>query len=175
MQELSWGVFDKEWVPKHESGKEGVYWEEFIKEWKEGREMSDQEGEKALLENMDFSLVSICISHDDFVPPPMETMILLAKAMPEVVRLYGVMDPSRKRQLKENEGWVETRGLGERLKRAGTATKADFMGRGLMKFLAVWCVQKAREEGWRSVLVNTSAGAVSFFFRMEKEGRGGGG
>jgi GNAT superfamily N-acetyltransferase len=167
-----WGVFDTEYVYRRpESAATGgaVYWDELWDQLgPDGKLPGDDDdetlGDRKLLEAMDFPLVSFAISHDDTISAPMDLLMEMARAAPDVVKLYVAMDVLRAVQKKEaiEEGrFEETKGrVGWRLKRAGTATRSDYEGRGIMKALNLWVLDYAEKEGFTRVIGNTSNRAV---------------
>ncbi|KAL0257082.1 hypothetical protein SLS55_007892 [Diplodia seriata] len=150
----SFGVFDKEYTFKRpESAATGgrLYWDV-------ERDTADADNldAEAMLDRMDFPLVSIALSYDSINPLDMSRMIPLTRVVPEYgegfARLiaYDPRDPAT---------WKATGPL-QVLFRNSTSTRRDYEGRKLMKVQAHWLMRWAKEMGFRGIQIEAFNDAV---------------
>ncbi|KAK3936424.1 hypothetical protein QBC46DRAFT_31105 [Diplogelasinospora grovesii] len=146
---LSYGIFDKEYVFKRpESAVTGgeLYWDAT------NTEATEQE----LLEQMDFPLVAIALSYDGLNEPKPEELKDFVGCLPLIATLFTQLSA---RDQRDPATW-KAKAAGEVLMRSGTATRADYEGRGLTKTLAHWLMHEAAGMGYRGIQVECAHPAV---------------
>ncbi|KAF2625804.1 hypothetical protein BU25DRAFT_111555 [Macroventuria anomochaeta] len=155
---LSFGVFDTEYVFKHDESKatEGkLYWdisEPSVKE-SQGLEADAQR----LLQQMDFPLVSVALSYDAFNTLDMSKMESLLAALPHFGLVYHILG---ERDPRDPESW-KPKGPNEVLLRNATSTRRDYEGEGTMAGLARWLMREADARGFRGIQIEALADAVT--------------
>ncbi|ORY65439.1 uncharacterized protein BCR38DRAFT_457594 [Pseudomassariella vexata] len=155
---LSLGIFDKEYKFKRpESVATGgkLYWN-----------LNDESADEvALLEQMDFPLVSVAMAYDSSNPLDMARITPLVEIMP----LLGVRNRIlQERDTRDPKSWQAT-GPGQVLFRNATATKAGEEGRGLMKLLAQYMMRKSAAEGFRGIQIQCLHDAVNHVWSQPPE------
>jgi len=147
---LSYGVVDTQYQYKRaESAATGgkLYWD-----------FADTKAAGAtLLEQIDFPLVSIALSYDQFHPLDMPRMMPFIQLLPLFGTLYGALAGGDKRNPAD---WSAT-ATGQVLMRNGSATRVDYEGKGLMKGMAGWLMREAKLKGFRAIQIEGSHEAVS--------------
>lgn len=150
---LSYGVFIKNWTPSRpDSGPNGhLHWD-----------FNDLSGTREdLLNQMDFPLVSIAMSQDGAVSksPPPKGHISWNQVVPhhDSIRLglkYG--DDSWTTRERKGDTYK-----GRVVKRSGTHTRGDHVGKGLAKTLAHHVMRTLAEKGFQHILIHTGSDAVN--------------
>ena len=147
---LSYGVFDSEYQykrPESAATHGKLYWD-----------LSDLEADGAtLLEQMDFPLVSVVLSYDQFHPLDMQRMMPLVHEVPLFGTLYQRLEAADKRTASD---WSAT-AAGQVLMRNGTATRADYEGKGLMTGMSHWLMREAELKGFRGIQIEGVHDAVT--------------
>jgi hypothetical protein len=155
---LSYGIFDKEYQFKRpESVATGgaVYWHELDPDDPD----LEVTGQQRLLDAMDFPLVSFALSHDKTDPFPTEVLDLMAQFIPEY-EYSGILVPTANSS-NENKQTEEEAKKGEVLVRGGTATRRDYVGRGLMKSLCHFVMHDAHARGFKRIEILAAHAASS--------------
>ncbi|KAH8774505.1 hypothetical protein F5883DRAFT_546917 [Diaporthe sp. PMI_573] len=140
---LSLGIFDKEYTFKRpESAATGgaLYWDTD----------DGAAGETALLEQMDFPLVSVALAYDSFYPIDATKLTPLRETMPLLAERNRILAA---RDTRDPETWQAT-GPGQVLFRNSTATRAGEEGKGFMGVLARHMMRKAAAEGFRGIQIH---------------------
>ncbi|PGH05339.1 hypothetical protein GX51_03060 [Blastomyces parvus] len=151
---LSYGVFDTEYKFKNpESAKTGgkLYWQKPTTDAE--REATTQ---ASLLEQMDFPLVSIALSFDDFYPLDMEKMMPLFSISPAFPFILGQINAA---DIKGPD-FGKPSGPGQIIQRNSTATREDYNGMGLMKSLAHWLMRELAGKGYKGIKIEGFSDAV---------------
>ncbi len=120
---MSFGIFDLHYVYKNpESEKVGgkLWWNE--------KQVENMDKEK-LLEQMDFPLVSIVLSFDEWCPVDKEKLVPIQEVLPLSAIENRVIEERDKRDEKD---WKAT-GFKQVLMRNSTSTRADYEGQGKIK------------------------------------------
>ena len=147
---LSYGVFDTQYQykrPESAATNGKVYWD-----------VNGPATDAAtLLEQMDFPLVSIALSYDQFHPLDMAQMAPLITALPLFGTVYGTLAAADNR---EPTDWHAT-AAGQVLMRNGTSTRADYEGQGIMKKMAHWLMREAKLKGYRNIQIECGHDAVT--------------
>jgi len=157
--DLSFGVFDTEYVYKREESKatQGkLYW----------NVEDESAGEERLLEEMDFPLVSIAMSYDQFNPLDMQRLAPLIETLPAFGLIYGILGA---RDPRTPESWHAT-GPRQNLMRNATATRTDHAGYGLMGKLARWLMKEAKVRGFKGIQIECVHDAVTKVWLHPPEG-----
>ncbi|KAB5559606.1 hypothetical protein GE09DRAFT_1113579 [Coniochaeta sp. 2T2.1] len=139
----SFGVFDTEFRYKREqSAQKGgeLYWDD--------RDLDVTELQ--LLEQMDFALVSVAMAYDPIDPFDHTKLGPLMAAYPVLGHIAVINDARDSRPEKERL----PKGPGERLFRAGTATRVEYEGHGLAKGLAHFLMHHVAQLGFKGVQVD---------------------
>ena len=147
---MSFGIFDTQYEYKRpESASVGgkLYWDENDLD-------SDSE---ALLQQMDFPLVSVATAYDGSQPLDMSRMMPMIEVIPLFATLYQALESLDKR---DPATW-KAQGPGEVLMRNGTSTRADYEGRGLTRKLANWQMREAAALGYRGIQIECVHDAVT--------------
>ena len=147
---MSFGLFDTQYQCKRpESVSTGgkLYWDE---------NDLDSDG-AALLQQMDFPLVSIALGYDGSKPLDMPRLAPLMEVLPVFGPFFGILESLDKR---DPATW-KAQGPREVLMRSGTATRADYEGRGLAKKLAYWLMREAAGQGYRGIQIEAAHDAVT--------------
>ena len=147
---MSFGIFDTQYQYKWpESASTGgkLYWDQ---------NDLDSDG-AALLQQMDFPLVSIALGYDGSQPLDMPQLAPMMETLPLFGPFFSVLESLDKR---DPATWKE-QGPGEVLMRSGTATRADYEGRGLAKKLAHWLMREAAGQGYRGIQIEPAHDAVT--------------
>ncbi|KAF2842052.1 hypothetical protein M501DRAFT_1013420 [Patellaria atrata CBS 101060] len=149
---MSFGVFDKQYVYKHpESASVGgaLYWDE------DDLEHHDVDGH-FLLREMDFPLVAFALSCDGAQPLDPERLRPLCDQMPLIETVSSNLESHIAPNAKE---WQPI-GPKDILMRAGTCTRQDYAGQGLMTMLSRFVMREAAAEGYRAIQIKTTSDAV---------------
>ncbi|EER36861.1 conserved hypothetical protein [Histoplasma capsulatum H143] len=152
---LSYGIFDTEYKFKDPgSAKTGgkLYWEQPTTDIE--KEATTQQ---SLLDQMDFPLVSIALSFDPFNPFEMEKMMSLFALAPEFAFINAQIN---ERDTRDPAMLEDPSAPGQILRRNSTATRADYMGLGLMKMLSHHLMNEAAGKGFREIKIETFSDAV---------------
>ena len=146
---LCYGVFDVNYTYKRaESAATGgaLYWDDRGKHT-DGR---------TLLAGMDFPLVSIADSYDQFAPIDFSQLQPLVEAIPVFADVFRALSTHDKRA----PDWRATT-AGQVLVRCGTSTRHDYEGQDIMKSTAHWLMREAALRGYRGVQIECVHDAVS--------------
>lgn len=146
---MSFGIFDKEYKFKRpESAATGgkLYWDESNK---------DATGDE-LLEQMDFSLVTVALAYDGFNHLDMQKLAPVVALLPLFGTMYGVL---AERDTRDPASW-EVKGPGEVLMRNATSSRRDYEGQRLMGKLARFLMREAAAKGYRLINIETAHDAV---------------
>ena len=140
---LSYGVFDKEYTFKRKPGG-GLYWD-----------MNDLAAtSEQLLEQMDFPLVSVVQRYD-------ASSTLDMGRLEPLLKVYPLLGQAVKRQKELTTDDPSTGiGPGKIIKWGGTATRADFMGFGIMKKLTHALMSNAADLGFEGIMIHAVHDAV---------------
>ena len=147
---LSYGVIDTQYVYKRkESETSGgrLYWDD----------RTALVDDRALLDVMDFPLVSIAVSYDQANPLDPAKMGPLIGALPVFGDAYRVLGARDKR--KESDRLASA--PGQVLQRNGSCTLATYEGQGLMKGLAHWLMREAKLKGFKGIQIECAHAAVT--------------
>lgn len=147
---LSLGIFDKEYVykkPESEECQGKLYWD---------LEDESVDGD-ALLEQMDFPLVSVAMAYDGHKPLDFAKVVPLIQVLPAFGIFYKVL---AERDTRDPRTWQPT-GPGQVLMRNATATKMGEEGHGYMKSMARYMMRKAFDEGFRGIQIESAHDAVA--------------
>lgn len=139
----SFGVFDLEYKFKREESKATggkLYWDF----------KTTSLGADELLEQMDFPLLSIALSYDQFNPLEGEKLGPLMQQLPLFGTSYHILEELDTR----GESW-KARRPNDVLLRNATATRRDASNLGLMANLARFVMRYAAEEGFRGIQIET--------------------
>ena len=141
---LSYGVFDTAYQLRRAAP--GLYWDE-----------TDMDATpQQLLEQMDFPLVSVHLSYDEGAGRDHAEWAPIVGLMPLFGNLFRTMaelDP------RDPASWRPA-STGEVLVRGGTATRADYGGRGLARAAAHWLMHEAAAAGYRAVQIGLAHPAM---------------
>ena len=107
---------------------------------------------------MDFPLVSIAMSHDQYTPLDTSKTTPLIQALPIFATFYSVLQAADKRT---DADWKAT-AAGQVLMRNGTSTRSDYERMGVMKGLAYWLMRQAKLLGYRGIQIECAHPAVSY-------------
>ncbi|OJD36329.1 uncharacterized protein BKCO1_12000133 [Diplodia corticola] len=160
---FSFGVFDKEYKPKRpessspstttaDGGGGGggkLYWDIHA----DPATLSAS----ALLDAMDFPLVSIALSYDSIHPLDPARLAPLAPVLPAYGEGFARLIANDAR---DPASWRATAPL-QVLFRNATSTRRDYEGRGLMKGLAHWLMRWAAAMGFRGIQIEAFNDAVA--------------
>ncbi|KAF4553532.1 Hypothetical protein D9617_6g092630 [Elsinoe fawcettii] len=153
--QLSYGVFDTEYPYRSTelSAKGGhFYWSPNDPEI---LALSDAEAGQALLERMDFPLVSVAMAYDGFYPLSMEQVIPVVTVLPQFGLLFQRLD-----ELDPRIEWKATRPK-QVLMRNATSTRRDYEGKGLMAALARYLMREAAGQGFERINIECLSDAVT--------------
>lgn len=146
---LSIGVFDKEYEYKTAEGKAdggALLWD-----------LTNLDVDRdTLLQQMDFPLVSIALSYDNFNHLDLSKMVELIGTLPLFGDVYRVLGEADKR---DPAAW-EAKKEGEVLSRNGTSTRHDYEGNGIMGATARWIMADAAKKGFRGIQIECISAAV---------------
>lgn len=148
---LSIGVFDKEYEYKTAEGKAAggaLLWDD--------KNLDVDVGGKTLLDQMDFPLVSIALSYDNFNHLNEEKIGELIGALPLFGTAYHVLAEGDKR---DPASW-EAKKEGEVVSRNGTSTRHDYEGKGIMGATARWLMADSAKKGFRGIQIECISDAV---------------
>ncbi|KAK3955689.1 hypothetical protein QBC32DRAFT_377046 [Pseudoneurospora amorphoporcata] len=143
---FSYGILDTEYQykrPESAATNGAVYWDPELHPASSGQD---------LLEQMDFPLVSVALAYDPVATPlDMVKFQLVFDALPLFPKLVSITEahdirPPEERKPKE---------VGECLFRCGTATRADYEGKGLARALAAHLMTEAKKAGFKATQVGT--------------------
>jgi hypothetical protein len=158
---LSYGVFDTEYEFKTKEAEEvggKLFWD--VDEPEEAS-VEQTQGRKAegmrLLRQMDFPLVSIALSYDDFNGLDPARMGPLFESLPEFGLLFGTLE---KRDPRDPSKWKAT-APGQVLKRNATSTRHDYEGEKIASGAARWLRREAKLMGFRGIQIECIADAVT--------------
>ncbi|KAK1829551.1 hypothetical protein QBC39DRAFT_262811 [Podospora conica] len=158
---LCFGVFDTEYAFKRPesaaAGPGGKLWWDYAATEATGAE---------LLEQMDFPLVSVAMAYDVHPPRDGTEWAPILDVFPAFKHVSAVME---RRDTRDPASWKPTR-AGEVVRRAGTATRQDYAGRGLAGALTRWHVGEMRARGYRGYQVTTAHPGLSGVFLGELPG-----
>jgi hypothetical protein len=147
---MSFGIFDTQYEykrPKSAVTQGKLYWDE-----------DDLKSDgAALLQQMDFPLVSIALSYDGGNPLDLPRMMPLIEVLPLYGTLYQALESMDKR---DPASW-KAEGLREVLMRNGTSTRTDYEGLGLTRKLANWLMREAAIQGYRGIQIECAHNAVT--------------
>ena len=147
---LSYGVIDTQYTYKRkESEASGgrLYWDDRTA-------LAD---ERALLDAMDFPLVSIAQSFDQSDPIDLAKLGPFVEAMPVFGDAFRVLDARDKR--KQSDKQAST--AGQVLQRYGSCTVPTYEGQGLMKGMAHWLMREAKWKGFKGIQIECAHEAVT--------------
>lgn len=147
---MSFGVFDTKFGykrPESAATQGKLYWDK-----------NDARSDSAaLLQQMDFPLVSIGLSYDGANPLDFPKLMPLIEVLPLFGTLYQALESLDKR---DPSSW-KAKGPREVLMRNGTSTRADYEGKGLTRKLANWLMRQAAMEGYRGIQIECFHSAVT--------------
>jgi hypothetical protein len=115
----------------------------------------------ALLEQMDFPLVSVALSYDAFNPLDYSEMAPLVATLPRYATLFKVLGANDTR---DPQSWQPT-GPGQVLFRNATSTRHEYEGQGIMAGMARWLQREAEARGWRGIQIECLNDAVTHLWR----------
>ncbi|KAH5301820.1 hypothetical protein HBI42_188540 [Parastagonospora nodorum] len=139
---MSFGVFDTEWTySSHEAALAGgkLSWDE---------DMRDESG-VVFLTGMDFPLVSVAMGFDACDALDIERLMPLLTTLPHFGLVDEILDEADER---DPESWRAT-GRGQVLQMNATATRREYMGRGIVAELARWVMREADARGYRGIQI----------------------
>ena len=146
---FSYGVFDTQYQYKNPASAAtngAVYWQD------PASATSTTTSGQAMLEQMDFPLVSVALAYDPVATPfDLVKFQPIFDALPLFPKLVAVTELNDVRPLEERK----PKKVGECLFRCGTATRADYEGRGLARALAAHLMKEAKEAGFKATQVGT--------------------
>ena len=147
---MSFGIFDKGYQykrPESAATQGKLYWDQ-----------DDLESDgPALLEQMDFPLVSVALAYDGNKPLDLPSLMPLFDVLPLFPMIYHILEGLDKRN---PESWKPQRPH-DVLMRNAASTRADYEGQGLMKKLAQWLMREAALEGYRGIQIECGHDAVT--------------
>ncbi len=147
---MSFGVFDKEYQykrPASAATQGKLYWD---------RDDFKSDG-PALLQQMDFPLVSVALAYDGNNPLDLPSLMPIFDVLPLFPIFYHILESLDKR---DPVSW-KPQGPHEVLMRNATSTRADYERQGLMKKLAQWLMREAALEGFRGIQIECGHDAVT--------------
>lgn len=154
----SYGVFDTEYVFKREESKATggkLYWDDSATSIQPQQGLA-AEGER-MLQQMDFSLVSIALSYDSFMPLDMQQMSSMVATLPHYGLIFKLLG---ERDQRDPASWQAT-GPGQVLFRNATSTRHDYEGQGIVSGMARWLMREASQQGFRGIQIESLADAVT--------------
>jgi len=147
---LSYGVFDTQYQYKRaESAATGgrLYWD-FADTTVDGA---------TLLEQIDFPLVSVALSYDQFDPLDARQMMPFIQLMPLFSTVYAALAAGEKRSPAD---WSAT-AAGQVLMRNGSVTRFDYEGQRLLEGTAQWLMREAALKGFRAIQIEGGSEAIN--------------
>lgn len=154
---LSYMVIDKEYVykrPESESTGGALYWHELDVD--DPALADDNVAKRKLRDGMDFSIVSLVLSTDDFVPRDTDAWKLRRSVLPKYYLTNEIME--------EHDHYPKEprhpTGLGQVIERLGTSTLEGYEGLGLMKKLSHFVLLELRSRGFRGFSIDALAPQV---------------
>jgi hypothetical protein len=147
---MSFGIFDTQYEykrPESAATHGKLYWDE---------NDFDSDG-AALLEQMDFPLVSIALAYDGSDPLDFARLMPVIELMPLFGALYQILESLDKR---DPASW-KAKGPHEVLMRSGTSTRADYEGHRFTRKLADWLMREAAGQGYRGIQIACVHDAVT--------------
>jgi hypothetical protein len=147
---MSFGVFDTKFKykpPESAATQRKLYWDE-------NEAASDS---AALIQRMDFPLVSLALAYDGANPLDFPKLMSLIEVLPLFGTLYQALESLDKR---DPSSW-KAKGPREVLMRNGTSTRANYEGRGLTRNLANWLMREAAIQGYRGIQIECAHSALT--------------
>lgn len=143
---FSYGVFDTEYQyknPQSTATNGAIYWDPELYPASSGAD---------LLEQMDFPLVSVALAYDP-VATPLDIVKFqpIFAELPLFPKLVSITEANDIRPVEERK----PKQVGECLFRCGTATRADYEGKGLARALAGHLMSEAKKAGYKATQVGT--------------------
>jgi len=146
----SYGVFDTEYRFKNpDSAATGgrVYWDDSDFNSNSNSNTNINISGEELLSQIDTPLISVALAFDGASPRDNARIygpILGRDVLPVFAHVFAALDRADTRP--EDDETRKPRGLKEVLFRAGTATRADYLGLGIARALGWWLLRKARRD-----------------------------
>ncbi|KAH8652214.1 hypothetical protein BX600DRAFT_441111 [Xylariales sp. PMI_506] len=144
---LSYALFDTQYQfkrPESAAGGGALYWDEIDPEDPE----LEAKGEQWMLDKMDFPIVGLALSYDDFDRPSPESFGSMAALAP----IWGDLMAQNGKML-ESAGLPTATAPGQYVHRSGCVTRWDYQGKGLAKAFSWWVMLELEARGYQGITV----------------------